>query len=249
MKRSPAATLRRTARRAVTWRPKTTGHESLAVLELVSPLRYDVLVRAQLFTLLDRLRHEERAGDADLVAAAREQPYAVWFEKVAMARFRPWVLQDRALFEDQFAERVLRSAALWESFREKGFDARHPVTLRAAGGPLPTDSGVVVDRPLHVADGGHRLALLVAAGLDLTPGMYRIDHRPIARLIDNTATLIGPLGLDEAEHVRFVARGYGADGVEDAEALLSHVRSHAPERLAEVTAVLDAQRRAAERAA
>lgn len=249
MKRSPTATLRRTARRAATWRPKTSGRETLSVRELISPLRYDVLVRADLFTQVAEQRAAGRGSDAELVAAARQGPYAVWFEKVAMARFRPWVLQDRDLFEQQFAERVLRSAALWDSFCAGGFDDRHPVTLRGARGGLPTDSGAVVDRPVHVGDGGHRLALLLAAGQDLTPALYRIDHRPMSRLIDNTATLLGPLGLSESEHVAFLAHGYGATGATDAESLLEHVRTHRPERLAELTSVLAAQRRAAERAA
>lgn len=252
MKRSPVATLRRTARRAATWRPKTAGGQSLSVLELVSPLRYDVLVRADLFALVEQQRAAGRGSDAEVVAAAREGAYAVWFEKVAMARFRPWVLQDRDLFEAQFAERVTRSVALWDSFRSGGFDSRHPVTLRGARAGLPTDSGAVVDRHVHVGDGGHRLALLLAAGQDLEPGHYRVDHRPMVRLIDNTAALLGPLGLTEAEHVAFLAHGYGAagvSGVTDAESLLEHVRTHRPDRLGELTSVLAAQRRAAERAA
>ena len=249
MKRSPAATLRRTARRAATWRPKTSGRASIPVLELVSPLRYDVLVRAQLFTLVERLRAEGVQDDAALVAAARQEPYAVWFEKVAMARFRPWVLQDPVLFEAQFSERVLRSAALWDSFRRQGFDSRHPITLKGARGALPTDSGALVDRRVHVGDGGHRLALLLASGQDLAPEMYRVDHRPLRQLIDNTAALIGPLGLGEAEYVRFLSPGYGAGDVTTVEGLLDHVRTHHPERVAELTGVLEAQRRAAERAA
>jgi len=252
VKRSPVATLRRTARRAATCRPKTIGSQSLSVPELVSPLRYDVLVRAGLFALVEQQRAAGRGSDAEIVAAAREGAYAVWFEKVAMARFRPWVLQDRDLFEAQFAERVTRSVALWDSFRSGGFDTRHPVTLRGSRSGLPTDSGAVVDRRVHVGDGGHRLALLLAAGQDLAPGFYRVDHRPMDRLIDNTATLIGPLGLTEAEHVAFLAHGYGAGGVSgvtDADSLVDHVRTHSPARLAELTSVLAAQRRAAERAA
>ena len=191
MKRSAKATLHRTGRRALTWRPKVAGVESVNIRSLISPLRYDVVVRADFFSFLGDLASRGVQRPDEVASAAREHPYFVWFEKVAMQRFRPWVLADEDLLRRQFTERVRSSMNLWSSFREHGFDIRHPVTLRSAPGPMAADSGAVVDRRLHVGDGGHRLALLLADGAEqLGPDMYRIDPRPLDGLIDNTAVLL-----------------------------------------------------------
>jgi hypothetical protein len=238
VKRSVSATARRTARRAITWRPKTAGREDVDVASLISPLRYDVLVRAQLFTFLERCG-DSRLEDADaLVAAARELPYATWFRCVAMARFRPWVLKDPVLLQQQFSERVLSALVLWRSFRSRGFDPAHPVTLRWAAGPLRTDTGLLVDRRLHVGDGGHRLALLLSAGLPLSAALYRVDRRPRRTLIDNTAVLVPALGLDDEEYVRFVSRGYAPTEYTDAASLLHDVRVADARRADELASVV-----------
>ena len=195
MKRSASATARRTVRRAMTWRPKSAGRHDVDVASLISPLRYDVLVRAEFFTFLEQWG-DRRPDDGDaLVAAAGELPYATWFRSVAMARFRPWVLGDPVLLQQQFRERVLSALALWRSFRGRGFDPTHPVTLRWTAGPLRTDTGLMIDRRLHVGDGGHRLALLLSAGLPLSADLYRVDRRPQRTLIDNTAVLVPALGI------------------------------------------------------
>ncbi len=211
VKRSASATARRTLRRASTWRPKTSGTEDVDIAGLISPLRYDVVVRAEFFAFLGSCGTSLRRDPQALVEAARELPYATWFRAVAMARFRPWVLDDPALLEAQFRERVLSARALWESFRARGFDPAHPVILRAAAGPLPTDTGLSIDRRLHVGDGGHRLALLLSAGLPLGAGQYRVDRRPHRALIDNTAVLLAQMSLPQAEYVQFLARGYGVE--------------------------------------
>lgn len=237
MKRSASATARRTLRRASTWRPKARGTEDVDIAALISPLRYDVMVRAGFFAFLADGGASLRRDPDALVEAARDLPYAAWFRSVAMTRFRPWVLQDAALLDAQFRERVLSALALWESFRAKGFDPAHPVTLRAASGPLPTDTGLSIDRRLHVGDGGHRLALLLSAGLPLAAGQYRVDRRPQRLLIDNTAVLMPQLGLPRAEYVRFLARGYGAEDHEDGAALEAAVRDRDPRRADELAAV------------
>jgi hypothetical protein len=235
------ATARRTVRRATTWRPKTVGRQDVDIAWLISPLRYDVLVRAQLFSFfahrpdVDPDELDEREA---LVADARRLPYATWFRSVAMARFRPWVLDDPVVAEQQFRERVLSALALWRSFRDRGFDPHHPITLRATDGPRRTDSGLTVDRRLHVGDGGHRLALLLSAGQPLSAALYRVDHRPQRTLIDNTAVLVPALGLDDKEYVRFVSRGYAPTEYTDASLLLHDVRVADSRRADELASVL-----------
>ncbi|MEP7034072.1 MAG: hypothetical protein ABI662_01315 [Dermatophilaceae bacterium] len=249
MKRSARATLHRTGRRALTWRPKGAGVEPVSIRALISPLRYDVVVRADFFRLIEDLRLRDVRRPEDVASVARAHQYFVWFQQVAMARFRPWVLADEDLLSQQFTERVRSSMNLWSSFRLNGFDRRYPVTLRSASGPRSADSGVVLDRPLHVGDGGHRLALILASGADeLEPGMYRVDPRPLKELIDNTAVLLPAIPLSVNEYVRFIAGGFGCPEADPpvelsgVEGLRDQVRRHRPGTLPELERVLEIHR-------
>jgi hypothetical protein len=240
VKRSARATATRTVRRALTWQPKRRGAQALPVAELISPLRYDVLVRAQFFEFLT---HRPAGETADrLVAAAWEEPYAVWFREVAMARFRPWVLKDPVALRSNYAERVLSSRDLLKSFHSNGFIASTPVTLRLTSGVRTTDTGARVSRTIHVGDGGHRLALLLQSGSDLLPHMYRLDPRPMP-LIDNTAVLLGPLGIGDADYCSFVGAGYGRHGFSDVQSLLAAVAEEDAVAGAELGSVLEAHAR------
>lgn len=241
MQRSATATLRRTLRRTVTWRPKRLGRRPLRIEQLISPLRYDVLVRASFFEFLAARPAGE--SDSDLVAAAAEEPYAVWFRDVAMTRFRPWVLKDPEALEENFRERVLASRALRESFEANGFDRSRPVTLRVSRGELVADSGAVITRTVHVGDGGHRLALLLQTGSALLPGMYRLDPRPMP-LIDNTSVLLGPLRVTDDDYLAFIGKGYTEQPFHDERSLLQVVRDADPAAGTELESVLAVHRRA-----
>ena len=249
MKRSARATLHRTGRRVLTWRPKVAGVEPVNIKSLISPLRYDVVVRADFFRFLEARLSEGAQRPEEVASAARAHPYFVWFQRVAMARFRPWVLADEDLLHQQFTERVGTSMNLWSSFRQKGFDLQHPVTLRSAPGAKAADSGAVVDRRLHVGDGGHRLALLLASGAeDLEPEMYRVDPRPLGELIDNTAVLLRAIPLTVNDYVSFIAHGYASPDacasldLSCMDGLLDHVRRHEPGMLGELERLLEVHR-------
>lgn len=240
MKRSALATARRTARRAVTWRPKSNGTRSLEILDLASPLRYDVVVRAEFFEWL-----ADQSGDrtdAELAQGARDLPYRTWFTHVAMARFRPWVLRDPLALEEQFTERVRTARRLAESMAEHGFDPSTPVTLRRTHGSVVADSGAATSRSLHVGDGGHRIALVLAGTGRLEPHMYRVDPRPMP-VLDNTAVLARELAIDEATYTRFVSRAFVSEPAESVVDLRRAVARDAPERLPELDSVLGAHGR------
>lgn len=240
MRRSVSATARRSGRRLITWRPKVRGTADVDVWHLISPLRYDILVRAQFFSFLS----SRPTGESEncLVEASMSEPYHVWFRHVAMRRFRPWVLRDEDLLRQQFGERVLSARALWRSFDVHGFDRRRPVTLRASREGDRTDSGVTVGRRLHIGDGGHRLALLLGAGQGLAAGYYLVDPRP-AVTIDNTAVLVRLLEIPEREYVRFLSRGYLDDEHEDLGSLRADVAAREPRLLTELDAVVRAHGR------
>jgi hypothetical protein len=105
-----------------------------------------------------------------------------------------------------------------------------------------TDTGAQVSRTVHVGDGGHRLALLLQSGSDLMPHMYRLDPRPMP-LIDNTAVLLGPLGIGDADYCAFVGAGYGRHGFPDVQALLAAVARDDRASGAELASVLEAHAR------
>ncbi len=242
MKRSAAATLHRTARRGLTWRPKSLGREVVDITALISPLRYDVIVRSEFYGFLEE--NEDLPTD-QLMEAARHEPYRVWFEQVAVPRFRPWAQLSPAVFEEHFDERVQRSLAMLRSFRASGFDKRRPVTLRWVRGVPRTDRGVEVSARLHVGDGGHRLALLLRDGGVLHPGQFRIDPRHQPTVIDNTAILASALQLPESTYARFVSRGFCDQTFDTVAGLHFHLGKAHPSRVTELEEMLQAHGRTA----
>ncbi len=213
-----------------------TGTESLTIVELISPLRYDVEVRARFFAFLAANRALLDDSPDRFLAAAEHTDYATWFRLVAVHAIgiagRPEAEIDAA-----FRRRVLRSVALADSVAAKGFIAKPPLTVRASPRAV-TSSGKQMGPRCYALDGCHRLALLRQLGRHhLEPGEYRVTVGSGA-LLDNTAALIGALGLDEARYVEFIGSGYGAGAVADRDELLQLVAVEQPERLAELRSVL-----------
>jgi hypothetical protein len=226
-------------RRLLERRTFLPGVEPVALDELASPLRYDIVVRADHFRLLDQhLELLERDLEAYLRLAV-DHPYYTWYTKVALPRFRPRAHRDDRRSLEAFRRRVVGAAELWRSFKAVGFDPRHPVTVRVAQPGAATPTGKVVRRSFHASDGCHRLAMLMAAGQEtLPPAWYRVRTDPLRSLTDNTSTLIGPLGLGREDYYRFLGKGYGLTAAGGRDAILQHVRTHAPDRLAELEQVL-----------
>jgi hypothetical protein len=215
------------------------GLEPVALDELASPLRYDIVVRADHFRFLDQhLELLDRDLEAYLRLAVRH-PYFTWYTRVALARFRPRELRDERRTLEAFRQRVVSAAALWRSFNAVGFDPRHPVALRIALPGAATPAGKVVERRFHASDGCHRLAMLMAAGHDtLAPAWYQVRSDPLRTLTDNTRTLIGPLALGREEYYRFLGRGYGLAAATGRDQIIRHVQTHAADRLPELGQVL-----------
>lgn len=245
MHRSKLSRARRRVVHAVerrTFRPAT---ESLDLDELVSPLRYDIIVRAEYF---DYLTERLDLYDADFdryVAAATDTRYFTWFATVALTRYQPQRATDPSHVAAEFRERLRRSTSLLRSFENDGFDARHPVSVRTAVPGATTGTGKLVSRGYYPGDGCHRLALLVRAGQQaLPPSHYRVRRDPQRTVIDNTHSLIRDLRLSPEEYYRFLSKGYADSTFADAPSLLAHVAERAPYRLSELRAVLAVDERA-----
>jgi len=209
--------------------------------ELVSPLRYDVLVRAEYFAFLaEHLALFESDFEA-YFAAALGHPYYTWFTTIALPRFRPRDAASEERRHAAYRQRLRDAASLYRSVQEHGFDGgRYPLLLRAVPPGAATASGKLVPRRLYGGDGCHRLALLLHLGhRTLPPAWYRV--RTVAAPLDNTGQLLGPLRVPAAAYYRFLALGYaGGAPLDDREALLRHVATQAPERLEELRQVLAA---------
>jgi hypothetical protein len=243
--RSKLARARRRVLHAVerrTFRPAT---ETLDLGELVSPLRYDVIVRAEYF---DYLTERLDLYDADFdryVAAATDTRYFTWFATVALKRYRPQRATDPSHVMAEFRARLRRSASLLRSFENEGFDPRYPVSVRTAVPGATTGTGKLVSRSYYPGDGCHRLALLVRAGQHtLPPSYYQVRRDPQRTVIDNTHSLIRDLRLTPEEYYRFLSKGYDDSTVSDAPSLLANVAERAPHRLSELRGVLAVDERA-----
>lgn len=245
MRRSLPATAARTIRRAVTWRPKSPGREVIDIDWLISPLRYDVHIRAAMFQSIATRPAEEPLED--FLTRSETHPYVVWFRHIEAARFRPWLLKDEVALIADYRERVRKAVDTFASFSTTGYDTRFPVTLRSTRGEQTTDTALPFGRSLHVGDGGHRLALLLRTGSALEPAMYRVDPRP-RPVLDNTSILLRHLPLSEADYVAFVAPGYlsgaGATGLDTVDALEKAVAEQAPTRINELRRIVEAHERA-----
>lgn len=195
-------------RRFSAFRRLTPGSETIDIRELISPLRYDVIVRAQFFTdLRTRDAHEPTAS---LHEFALSHTYFIWFKYVETARFFPQLFDDPALLLERYLMRVERAVATLRSYDAKGFDTQHPVTLARTPGGTTTDSGLRVTNSLHIRDGCHRLALLLVDGGRLQPEMYRV-HRATAAVPDNTALLLGHLDIENGDYARFLSPAFSPD--------------------------------------
>jgi hypothetical protein len=231
-------------RRTVSFRAPL-GTEPVPVAELISPLRLDILVRVELFRLIDTLPDVAPTALPDV---ARGTHYETWFRRVAMARYQPEVADDDRRFAAAFDERVTSATELWRSFRAHGYDERYPIVLRQPGPKTQLPEGKPVRRPRYMGDGCHRLAMMVAAGTDaVPPGRYRVDPMPVPQVLDNTSVLLPLLRPAEDEYAAFLAMGYGVSGGTTVETVLDAVRVHAPDRWEEAVAVAVADGFAADR--
>jgi len=220
-------------------RPMPYGRETIDIKALISPLRYDVVVRAQF--LADLRASSEPEGV--LPDFAMEHPYFTWFTYVESARFFPELLKQPDLLRARYQSRVTRAQATLRSFDAGGYDRRFPVTVSRTPRGAMSDSGVQTSKTLHIRDGCHRLALLLIDGQQLEPSMYRVGG-PRDPVPDNTALLLPHLNLDERDYARFLSPGYVPHECASLTELRSLVATKSPERLAELDAVVHAHEQA-----
>ena len=185
------------------------ARDPVRIGDVVSPLRYDVMIRVRHFEL-----HAERsdlfASDFDAYERlVRAEPYFVWFKRARVPSWSPWLLDDPDAFELAWRERLRASAALFESFSAIGFDPAHPIELHAGRRVRETDTGKRITRALFSGDGNHRLALLLAVGHEmLLPAEYRVRRYRSLVPTDSTGLLLRETGAAWSDYRPFIELGY-----------------------------------------
>lgn len=220
------------------------GVRPVTIASLVSPLRYDIVVRKN---FLAALGARADATPDELVAWARGTDYWRWFHDVRWVRASK---RFKASFPDvdaAFHARVCAAAALRESFASRGFDPRNPIVLKSAEKTLPTSTGKRVETELFAGGGCHRIALLWLSGAqEISVDQYVSRHYQEWTPHDNTHLLRGLFAAREADYARFIASAYTREPIETIEELVGWVGRQAPDRLENLMLILRADRDSAE---
>lgn len=225
--------------------PELAG--GIPIAELVCPLRYDVHVRREFFSFYAAHGELYRNDPETFVARARETPYYVWYMDSEAVRCKPHLRGNRVALEDSFVERVRRAIDLYERVMAHGFSPEHPITLKTAEHLLPptTDrdgppTGKIVSAKYFLADGCHRLALLIELGYHVLPAEFlRVKCFQEYSPFDSTSLLTRALALDKATYVRFLSTRYCAPrSFTQVGAFLQYIRAHKPELLDEALSAL-----------
>jgi len=219
------------------------GTDAIDIWRLISPLRYDVLVRKRFFDLLQQERRTYEHDFEGFMRIAAQCPYHTWFERVYCHRFDPGLLRNDDARWRAYCRRVQASARLYFSFEKHGFLPDHKITLRSGRRILASDSGKPVSARVFAGDGCHRLALLLKQGaLVLKPGQYVVKVSNRYSPLDNTALLLNALGLSNSDYVAFISASFSERHHSRVEELLDDVAARSPWRLDELRQVLAADR-------
>ena len=205
---------------------------------LISPLRYDILVRAGFFELARSNRDLIESDVPGLIQMAKQTDYYGWYCEVA-APVIGVDTDDQAAVDAAFGRRVRKSLDLLERYEASGgFDTRFPITVRPIEDEeTPTGKHLVGER-FDPVDGCHRLALLSLDRRDvLQPEEYRLLPTS-APLVDNTPTLIAVLDISPDEYYQFIGRGFLDDPVHSRDELTAGADAAGPEVSRDVAAVL-----------
>lgn len=233
------STRRRNVKANLRHRSLPLGETPVLITSLVSPLRYDILVRAE-FIQLVRARRIERSTDfSAFLYEARDTDYYEWFRYVASRKvgIDP---DNKGQIDRAFETRVRRTCQLVDDVDANGYRSDVPILLRTAG-DRPTVTGKQLDPDrLQPHDGCHRLALLMLDGeRDVLPHQYRIVDNPEPPL-DNTKALLDRLDIDKDDYYSFIATGFGKkQRVAGREELMDWVSRSAPDKEEEVAQILD----------
>jgi hypothetical protein len=237
---------RRRRREGWHWVEPPDLRDGISIAELVSPLRYDVIVRRDFFELYAHNRALYRSERASFIELVRRSSYYRWWVDSEAVWTRLDRRLDPAQLDAAFVDRVDRAIALYDSAERRGLHGRGvvlktadlmlPPTARQGGPP----TGKTVSGRYFLADGCHRLALHMLQGqTTLSPRDFRVRHYERYSPFDSTSLLVPSLGLSSERYVEYLATRYAAPSrYADIEDLIGHVRRNRPNDLDEVLSLL-----------
>lgn len=209
--------------------------------DLISPLRYDILVRQRFMALLADSPELLVENLGPLLDLSRSHEYYTWFESVVVPRFMPGLVGREAEIVAAFEGRVRASIALLKSVERSGFDWQRPIVLTTGRRIEPTVTGKRLSRRTYVADGCHRIALLRASGVTvLEPGRYRLDRTRRLQPLDNTTAMLRAAPINGEAYWDFMALSYGPLVAADRSGPAPGAAVADPDRYAEMIAIASA---------
>ena len=217
---------------------EVAADQPVRIDDLVSPLRYDVLVRQSYLSLLTESPELLEGDLGPLLELSRSHQYHTWFVAVVVPRFMPHLIGRDEEIEAAFEGRVRATVELVRSVQESGLDPERPITLRTGKRIQPTATGKRLARRIYARDGCHRIALLRAGGVTvLQPGTYRLDRQLSFVPLDNTAPLLAAGAIDTTTYWEFMALSYDSLVAADRSGPAPDGEATDPERFAEMLAV------------
>lgn len=219
----------------------------IEIAAIVCPLRYDVLVRKDFFTFYaahSELYESDRRAFAELV---KQTSYYTWFVESEAVRVKGKLRDNPQALEQHFLTRLDRAISLYKSVQTNRFSTGYPIVLKTAKhllppttkrGGLPT--GKRVGAKYFLADGCHRLALLMALGYTVLPANYfRVKYYEEFSPFDSTSLLARRLLKEPAPYFRFLSTYYTAPAIlTNRDDFLKYVANHNPALLDEVRSVI-----------
>lgn len=237
-------TLRHRARRRVRRTVERAGatevaaNEPVRIDDLVSPLRYDILIRQRYLSLLMESRQLLGGDLGPLLDLSRSHEYFTWFAAVVVPRFMPMLIGREDEIAAAFEVRVRATVDPLKSVEGSGVDPKRPITLRTGKRIEPTATGKRLARRVYARDGCHRIALLRASGVTvLEPGSYRLDSQRRFVPFDNTAPVLRADPIDTKAYWEFMALSYDELVAADRSGPAPGGEAADPERFAEMRAI------------
>lgn len=221
--------------------------DGIEIASIVSPLRYDVLVRRDFFSFYAAQRGLYYCDFETFVKLAKKGPYYVWFIESETVRCLPHLRGNAEALDVLFAHRLIKSAALYDSVTQEGYTPEFPIVLKTAERLLPPTAdksapptGKFVSGRYFMADGCHRLALLMALGYTVLPSNY-FQVKCFRRFspFDSTSILAQTLPIKPAAYFAFLSSRYCPPHCfEDKAGFLGYISQHKPELLSEVLSLI-----------
>jgi len=217
---------------------EVAADQPVRIDDLVSPLRYDILVRQRYLSLVTESPELLEGDLGPLLELSRSHQYHTWFVAVVVPRFMPHLIGRDDEIAAAFEKRVRATVELVRSVQESGLDPKRPITLRTGRRIQPTATGKRLARRIYARDGCHRIALLRASGVTvLQPGTYRLDRQNSFVPLDNTAPLLRAAPIDTTTYWGFMALSYDSLVAADRSGPAPDGEATDPQRFAEMLAV------------